>query len=204
MSTTYAGKPVIAIDADGVLLDYGAAYPHAWQSAFGVFPRERDPEAYRPLDRWDVERLAGARLELFRRQFDESFWSSIPAMPGAIDASHALQKAGHVLVCVSALDPIYEQARLRNLRKLGFPIERVIATPHANVLGNPKAAANTALQPIAFVDDFLPYLVGLPQGIHTALLRSHAVTADVGLSHFLALRRRPREPGPGHRNPHAD
>ena len=169
---TVSAKPVIAIDADGVLLDYGAAYPRAWQRAFGSFPRERDPNAYWPLDRWEVERLTGERLEAFRRQFDETFWSSIPAMPGAIEATNVLHDAGFELVCVSALDRTHEQARLRNLRELGFPIERVIATPHTDV-GNPKAAALTELQPIAFLDDYLPYLTGLPPNIHTALLRSH-------------------------------
>jgi hypothetical protein len=139
-----------------------------------VFPAERAPEAYWPFDRWDVELLKGERLELFRQQFDEGFWSSIPAMPGAIDATQSLRDAGYELVCVTALDPIYEDARLRNLRALGFPIERVIAAAHVNVVGNPKAAVLAELQPIAFVDDFLPYLVGLPQSIHTALLRSQS------------------------------
>ena len=169
-----SAKPTIAIDADGVLLDYGAAYPHAWERAFGTFPQELDPKAYWPLDRWQVERLIGERLDHFRRHFDESFWSSIPAMPGALDATNALHDAGHELVCVSALDPRYEQARLRNLRQLGFPIERVIAVPHVDVVGNPKAAALTELMPAAFVDDYLPYLASLPLRIHTALLRSHA------------------------------
>jgi len=167
-------KPIIALDADGVLLDYCAAYPRAWQRAFGTFPGELDPNAYWPFDRWDVARLDGERLEHLRLHFDEAFWSSIPAMAGAIAATNALHDAGYELTCVSALDPIYERARLRNLRGLGFPIERVIATPHLNGVENPKAAALAELQPVAFVDDFLPYLVGLPQGIHTALLRSHA------------------------------
>ena len=95
-------------------------------------------------------------------------------MPGAAEATQALHDAGHELVCVTALDPIYEQARLRNLRQHGFPIERVIAVPHAGVAGNPKAAVINQLAPAAFVDDFLPYLVGLSSDVHTALLRSHA------------------------------
>lgn len=42
---------VIALDADGVLLDYGLAYATAWPKAFGVYPRERDAKAYWPIDR---------------------------------------------------------------------------------------------------------------------------------------------------------
>jgi beta-phosphoglucomutase-like phosphatase (HAD superfamily) len=40
------GKVIIALDADGVLLDYGLAYAGAWERAFGQYPRERDPQAY--------------------------------------------------------------------------------------------------------------------------------------------------------------
>lgn len=47
--------PVIALDADGVLLDYNLAYAAAWQRAFGFYPRERDRCAYWAVDRWDVE-----------------------------------------------------------------------------------------------------------------------------------------------------
>ncbi len=167
-------KKTIALDADGVLLDYGAAYPRAWQRAFGVFPAEADPYAYWPIDRWGVERLTGDRLAQFRRQFDEEFWSSMAAMDGALDAAHALHDAGYELICVSALEPAFARARLRNLRGLGFPIETVIATSAAVDERNPKAAAVSELAPVAFVDDFLPYLAGLPASVHTALLRSQA------------------------------
>ena len=60
-------KGIIALDADGVLLDYGLAYASAWQKAFGTYPGERDPLAYWPIDRWEVERVEGDRLDLLRR-----------------------------------------------------------------------------------------------------------------------------------------
>jgi phosphoglycolate phosphatase-like HAD superfamily hydrolase len=168
-------RPIIALDADGVLLDYGAAYPHVWHRAFGIFPNERDPDAYWPIDRWDVERLTGDRLDHFRSHFDAAFWSSIPALPGAMAATQSLHDAGYELVCVSALDVTFENARLRNLQNLGFPIQRVIATSSSEAGGNPKARALGVLRPVAFVDDYLPYLADLPGSIHTALVRSHAV-----------------------------
>ena len=51
-----------------------------------------------------------------------------------------------------------------------FPIDRVIAT--ANVAGDqsPKAAALRALKPVAFVDDYLPFMVGVHTDIHSALI----------------------------------
>jgi phosphoglycolate phosphatase-like HAD superfamily hydrolase len=163
-------RPVIALDADGVLLDFHLGYAGAWQRAFGAWPAERDPQAYWPMDRWDVPRLDATAREHFRSFFDESFWLSVPAIDGALEACHRLAAAGFDLVCVSALEARFEQARLRNLRALGFPIERVLATGHDDSQRSPKADAIEALQPVAFVDDYLPYLRGVPQHVHTALV----------------------------------
>ena len=163
-------RPLIALDADGVLLDFQLGYASAWQRAFGHAPAERDPLAYWPMDRWQVERLDVPRRALFRAAFDEHFWATMPAISGAIDACHRLRQAGFDLVCVSALDSEFEAARLRNLRDLGFPIERVIATGNAEGARSPKADAIEALQPIAFVDDYLPYMRGVPDHVHTALV----------------------------------
>ncbi|WP_342769331.1 hypothetical protein [Simplicispira hankyongi] len=60
--------------------------------------------------------------------------------------------------------------RRRNLERLGFPIERVIATGHGTDQGSPKAAALRSLRPVAFVDDYGPYFAGVEAGIHKALV----------------------------------
>ena len=163
-------RPLIALDADGVLLDFHLGYAQAWQRAFGAFPPERDPQAYWPMDRWAVERLDADRRAHFRSHFDETFWTSVPAIDGAVAACHRLHDAGFELVCVSALEEGFGAARLRNLRELGFPIRRVVATGNAQGSRSPKADAIEALRPLAFVDDYLPYLRGLPSGVHTALV----------------------------------
>ena len=163
-------RNLIALDADGVLLDFHLGYAGAWQRAFGQLPLERDKLAYWPMDRWQVERLDEAKRAHFRMHFDELFWNSVPAIEGAVEACHRLHDAGFDLVCVSALDAPFEAARLRNLRDHGFPIERVIATGHAPGERSPKADAIAELAPLAFVDDYLPYLRGLPVDVHTALV----------------------------------
>lgn len=163
-------RPILALDADGVLLDFHMGYAAAWQRAFGERPRERDPLAYWPMDRWDVDRLDRGGLDRFKVEFGEHFWTSLPPIAGAIDACNKLHDAGHELICVSALELRYQAARLRNLRDLGFPIERVIATGNTSGERSPKADAIEALRPAAFVDDYLPYLRGLPQDVHTALV----------------------------------
>jgi len=174
-------RPLIALDADGVLLDFHLGYAGAWERAFGTRPAERDPQAYWPMDRWAVERLDEARRVHFRSHFDELFWTTVPAIDGAIAACHRLRDAGFDLVCVSALDFEYEAARLHNLREHGFPIERVIATGSAASDRSPKAAAIETLNPVAFVDDYLPFLRGLPAQVHTALvLRAPNGSPNVG------------------------
>jgi len=174
-------RPTIALDADGVLLDFHLGYASAWSRAFGTAPLERDPLAYWPMDRWQVERLEDERRAHFRSHFDEDFWSTMPPLPGAIEACHRLHDAGFQLICVSALELRFEAARLRNLRRHGFPIERVIATGHVSSERSPKADAINTMRPLAFVDDYLPYLRGVDETVHTALvLRAPNGTPNVG------------------------
>ena len=163
-------RPLIALDCDGVLLDFLLGYASAWQRAFGEAPAERDPLAYWPMDRWHVERLDASRREVFKAAFDEPFWATMPAIGGSLDACQRLERAGFDLVCVTALPREFEAARLRNLRSHGFPIERVIATGNAPGECSPKAEAIESLRPLAFVDDYLPYMRGLPSHVHKALV----------------------------------
>lgn len=165
-------KKLIALDADGVLLDYNQAYANAWYRAFGVRPTLVNPQAYWAKDRWGVPLLEGEALEHFRAQFDSEFWSSIPALDGAVDACMSLHAAGFTLVVVSALPQEHEQDRWSNLLGHGFPIEQVYATPDSGGQGvSPKASTIGRLRPVAFVDDFLPYLRGVPRSsTHMALV----------------------------------
>lgn len=174
-------KPIIALDVDGVLLDYHAAYRSAWRKAFNYLPAFKDSNAYWPMDRWDVRKLEGNELEHFRNFFDEEFWRTIPAIDGAIQACNQLHAAGFDLVCVSAIESEFEKARLENLMNLGFPIGRVIATSSTSAEVSPKATALNLLKPIVFVDDFLPYHRGISACIHSALItRETNGTPNIG------------------------
>jgi phosphoglycolate phosphatase-like HAD superfamily hydrolase len=176
-------KQVIALDADGVLLDYNLAYASAWQRAFGKYPAEKDASAYWALDRWDVARLQEDALNQLRSAFDTSFWSSLPALPGAIEACNYLVAAGYALVCVTALSHKHGAARQSNLKALGFPIEQVYTADEGFAQGNPKAELINALKPVAFADDYLPFLAGIDSPIHSALIHRRATkTPNVGES----------------------
>lgn len=163
-------NPKIALDADGVLLNFHEAYRQAWYRAFNELPVLKDPNAYWPIDRWQVRRLAGEELLYFRSFFGDEFWGNIPAIEGAVKACTDLQDAGYELICVSALESRFQKLRLLNLRQEGFPIARVIATDNSDSGISPKASAIHELQPIVFVDDFLPYHRGISKDIHKALV----------------------------------
>jgi len=175
-------RPILALDADGVLVDLHIGYARAWQRAFGVAPAERDPLAYWPMDRWDVGQVDADKRLLLRAQFQQpELWETLPAIDGAVDACHRLHDAGYELVCVTALEDRFQAARLRNLKVLGFPIRRVIATGHAEGERSPKADAIAALRPVAFVDDYIAYMRGVPTEVHTALvLRAPNGSPNVG------------------------
>jgi phosphoglycolate phosphatase-like HAD superfamily hydrolase len=174
-------RPILALDADGVLVDLHVGFARAWQGAFGVYPAERDPQAYWPQDRWDVAPLDAEKRLLLRAQFGEPLWESLPAIAGAVEACHRLHDAGHELVCVTALEARLQAARLRNLKALGFPIRRVIATGHVEGERSPKADAIETLRPVAFVDDYIAYMRGVPAYVHTALvLRAPNGSPNVG------------------------
>lgn len=178
---------LIALDADGVLLDYHHAYAQAWSKAFGGTPTVLDPLAYWPKDRYGFAHLSGADLAHFRSFFDLDFWSTIPAMPGAIEACKSLARQGYDLVCLTAIKPEHRQARIENLQSLGFPIREVISAHGEPTVESPKARALRNLMPAAFVDDYLPYLRGAPDRIHCALIaRSPHGTPNTGPEMSLA------------------
>ena len=175
-------RPLIALDGDGVLLDYNLAYAKAWEKATGKYPAERDLHAYWAIDRWDVERLSGARLEQFRACFDVDFWRSIPPLASSVEACHRLHEQGYDLVCVTALPEYLAHARLQNLRKHDFPIEKVLPTAHSKEGRSPKADVLEQLSPAAFVDDYLPYMLGVKGSVHKALvLREPNGSPNIGL-----------------------
>jgi len=162
---------LIALDADGVLLDYHAGYRAAWGRAFGTAPDVADAEAYWPQDRFGVPRLDKDGRDSLRAEMDEPFWSSLPPILGALEACQRLTEAGFELICVSAVKDKYRDARARNLTEIGFPLSDVIAAPSKGTNDqSPKAAALEALGPVAFVDDYAPYLRGVGEHIHKALL----------------------------------
>lgn len=168
-------KNLAVLDADGVLLDYHAGYVKAWKKAFGDDLSEVMPNAYYAHNRFDAPMLSDELHDKFKAKgFDEDTWGSLPAMPGAVAATHLLREAGMRIICVSALPPRFGAARLKNLIDLGMPIEAVIATGHSEGTSNPKQGYLSRLKPALFVDDYWCYHRGVPDVTFKALVDTGA------------------------------
>jgi phosphoglycolate phosphatase-like HAD superfamily hydrolase len=160
---------LIALDADGVLLDYNRAFGMLWCDYFGCELEIVEPKAYHATNFWGVE--PPDKGHEFWNYFDHHGWHAMPAMEGAVEACLALAREGHDLVCVTSMPTHRAGERLANLQALGFPIERVIATGSAADAGaNPKKEAIEALCPDWFVDDELRKLKDLAPDICLALV----------------------------------
>lgn len=160
---------LIAIDGDGVLLDYNPVVGHIWLRHFGETITPKDTGAFYTSNYWGVEEPE--RGHPFWDTFDQHGWQLMTALPGAVEACHRLVAAGYELVCVSSIPAHRAPVRLANLKSLGFPIERVVGSGAiAHHLPAPKKAAIEALGPAWFIDDEIRKLSGFEHKLGLALV----------------------------------
>lgn len=173
-------RPVIALDADGVLLHYNKAYGSVWTEHFAEQLSVVDPTAYHATTYWGVSNPS--KDHPFWELFTRKGWRNMEAMDGALEACRKLHEAGYRLVCVTSMPEDKRQDRFDNLIDLGFPIDEVIATGSKfGFKGNPKKEAIEALQPLYFVDDELRKLKDLPDTVHCVLVDpDHSDSPNVG------------------------
>jgi len=163
-------KRLAIVDCDGVCLDYNAVFPEVWLKAFGERLSVVRPDCYHARHRFGIASISPQQHRVFKEHFGAGEWGRMPALPGAVDGCRDLVRAGYEIVCVTAMPAEFQPARLRNLRELGFPIDTVIATGHAQPGANPKLDIVRALQPELFVDDLASNFRGVPDAVHTALV----------------------------------
>lgn len=160
---------VLAIDGDGVLLDYRQAYPLVWKKAFGEELVMKRPDAYHAHNAYGLTWKDKDQEKLFFQHFDDEAWSTMPAFEGVHEGCELLVSAGYRLVCVTSMNPDFEDARRRNFRALGLPIAEVHAVKRA-ATGNPKLAMLRELGALALVDDLPDNFEGLGAGTHRAYI----------------------------------
>lgn len=163
-------KRIIALDADGVLLDYNKAAANVWKNSFGAFPELKDPEAYHFRNVYAMDLTDKAIKDKYYETFSRMGWSDMPAMPGAVEACRMLHGMGYELHVVSSMPVAFASQRYENLLRLGMPISSVTATGRIEGTDNPKRAKLLELSPIAFVDDLLSNFGGVSDAMHCAFV----------------------------------
>ncbi len=163
------GRKLVVFDCDGVLLRYNEAYPKVWERAFGEKLTRVLPGAYHASNEYGIPHLTEEQAAHFFKHFDESVWRTMPAFEDAVEATQLWAAEGFTLVCVSSMPPEFEAARYHNLREVGIPIERVIATGRRSEY-NPKKDVINDLAPAVFVEDLATNFWGVSPTIHRALI----------------------------------
>ncbi|UJR08062.1 hypothetical protein I4U23_012339 [Adineta vaga] len=160
-------KPIIALDCDGVLLDFDATYAQIYEKTFG-----KQLTIVAPKSCWAETKYGIALTDEEQYQFDQVWnehgWRTMPVKEGALEACQLLHQAGYELVCVTAMSARYSEHRLENFRSHGFPIDKIICTGYDsnNICKNPKKKMIEDLHPVVFVDDLRRNFKDI-QGVHT-------------------------------------
>lgn len=162
-------KPIIALDCDGVILDYNLAYARLWHHVFGQAPTLIRKGAYHATNEYQMNFESDLHKSQFFDAFDSKGWLDMPALEGAVEACQMLHDAGNELVVVSSMPEHRDLHRLINLQKLGIPVTKVIATGRKPGEVNPKLRFLKQLKPVAFADDLVSNFIGVEQ-VHCALI----------------------------------
>jgi hypothetical protein len=162
---------IIAIDVDGVLVNYRNAYAKRWEQAFGEHPKVKNKDAYRLWDYWDIPFLTRADLLAKLENYSTSdFWRNMPPIQGALEGCQILVDAGYELVAVTACAPRFAPERTANLEDLGYPISKVMCVGSTNSGFSPKAEIINEMKPAYFIDDFIDYFHGIDPDIKKVLI----------------------------------
>ena len=159
-------KPVIALDADGVLFDYEEAYHRLWEHCFDQEFLSVSPSIH--VETAEHVEKRGA----FYTWFDKHGWHEMHALPHAIEATHLLREAGYQIIVVTSVTEDRCQIRHNRLNHLGFAIDATIATGRKTSADNPKKKWIDYLKPEYFVDDLLENFKGVDKQTQCVLIES--------------------------------
>jgi phosphoglycolate phosphatase-like HAD superfamily hydrolase len=148
-------KKIIALDCDGVLLNYNETYGRIFQEYFGMSLKTLDPTAYHVTNMFDITWPTPKDKSEFNKFFHSKGWGCMQPLPNAIQATHLLKQTGYHIVVVTSMPKTARTSRHNNLINLGFSIDETIATGRGKTMDNPKKPYIEKLKPDFFVDDLL-------------------------------------------------
>lgn len=162
-------KPLFLIDGDGVMLDYNQAFKDHYEKIYNKTLILKNPKAYQAVEACGLDKMSEEDYKYFKNESAKlGMWENMPALPGALEFVNEISKYFKVW-CLTSMPQEHEQDRLKNLQKLGFPIEKVIATSRIGN-ENPKKKFIENLNPVYFMDDLLQNFVDIDSKIKTKLI----------------------------------
>jgi hypothetical protein len=167
----------IVLDCDGVLLDYSEAYKRVYEQHFSETLSIINPLAFHSEEYYGISFTDERRLD-FEAAFNRLGWCSMQALPGAIEATHLLKKAGYSIHIVTSIPMEARLSREQNLRNLGFMIDEVITTGQKIGSANPKRDFIHDIHPDFFVDDMMANFQDIDCATHFVLIENRLVCAE--------------------------
>lgn len=162
-------KPLFLIDGDGVMLDYNQAFKEHYEKIYNTKLTLKNPKSYLAVEMWGVGNMSKEEYHHFKTESAKlGIWENMPALPNSLEFVNELSQYFTVW-CLTSMPTEYEQARLKNLQRLGFPIEKVIATSRIGK-ENPKKRFVEELKPMYFLDDLLQNFVDIHAKNKTKLI----------------------------------
>jgi hypothetical protein len=163
----------IALDCDGVILDYIECYKRLYNEFFNDNKKAVNPYSYTAdihlgIDWTHREKEQSA----FYDYFGQNGWTSMKPISGAVEATKKIKEAGYKIVIVTSIPFDKANARHDNLLKEGVSFDDVIACgSHSTANGsNIKKPYLDKLAPQYFADDLLQNFSGVSDNINCVLI----------------------------------
>lgn len=164
---------IIALDCDGVLLNYNEAYGRALEQFLGIKPNIVSPESYFCHNYFDVKLKPEQKTEFFKF-FNDKGWATMTDLPQSIEATKKLRQDGYKIIVVTSMPKMAQEMRHQNLLNLGFAIDATIATGKKQNNINPKKSYIEVLSPEYFVDDLVENFHNIDSPTHFVLVDNEA------------------------------
>lgn len=144
-------KNTVALDADGVQLNFDLGFRITASKALGRELELLNPRAYSMRERYGMTPKENATA-WEAMMTEPAGWRGLPALEGAKEAVDALKKAGKRIIVVTKIPSDVVDLRAENLKKLGLHFDDIVVTKMGN---NCKTEALSKIKPALFVDDRL-------------------------------------------------
>lgn len=153
---------LVVSDVDGVVLDF---YRGAARVLEGMLGRRMVKVDDRPATkyRYGLTDEQYQQMRVVMRTHPHG-WGNLPVLPGAVEAIHRLNRAGHPVTFLSSCGQSLYDLRRANLDRIGLAHCELICVEDKDK--NAKGEVLDQLQPIAFIDDHMKMLIQATQVPH--------------------------------------